>query len=208
MPRRKQFRSEDIARSGKPPDCTECSKRPTCRKLCPDVEHWVNQDHVGHNNTVVILQNWDHPISFNSFLDRAELNLNGVVVPDPDVADEAWETVESLNLPKKSFEFAKLYYREGKSIPQVASALKISAQACTYRHRNLKKEIRKRFERLEVWKKHKEDVENNYILRHQVVIEMFYNILIDRKEIAKLVKMHYTHVTDILSQFRKQYLDI
>jgi len=174
--------------------------------LCTDVEHWVNQDHVGQNNNVTILQNWDHPMSYNSFLDRAEMNSDGVVVPDPEVAEEAWKTVESLNLPKKCFEFAELFYHQGKTIPQTAAALKLSAQACHDRHDKLKKEIRERFERLEVWKEHKDNVEK-MSLKHQVVIEMFYNILFDRIEISKLIDVHYTQVADILSQFRKKYLD-
>lgn len=207
MSRRKQFRSEDLARSGKPKDCTECPKRPTCRKLCSDVEHWVNQDHVGQNNLVTIFQNWDHPVSFNSFLDRAESNVDGVIIPDQDLSEEAWKEVISLNLPKKAFDFAKLFYWEAKSMPQVAAALKISTAACNDRHNKLKKEIRERFARLEVWKKHKSDI-RKLGSRKRIVLEMFYNILIDRKEIAKLIGANYSQVADILTLFRRKYLDI
>jgi hypothetical protein len=145
-------------------------------------------------------------MSYNSFLDRAEMNSEGIVTPDPEVAEEAWKTIESLNLPKKCFEFAKLFYRDGKTAPQTASALKLSAQACHNRHTKLKREIRERFERLEVWKKHEDKVEN-MSLKHQVVIELFYNVLFDRIEISKMINVHYTQVADILRQFQKKYLD-
>lgn len=177
---RSQFRSEDIARDGKPEPCTECKKFHYCKKLCPRVEAWVNQDYVGRKNKEIMLQtepDMDHYT--NEFVDYMNYNFAADVVPDFETSEMAWKTVSAMRLPKKSFEFAKYYYRDGKTLAETAAELKISSQAALYRHRKLKSDVKNRLERIEIWNKikhmYKKEIDK-YRLAEALYFGAFYSI--------------------------------
>lgn len=210
--RRKQFRSEDLARQDKPRPCPECPKYSTCRKPCDEVERWVSQDHVGLNTRVVLLQDMDLPNSYNSFLDRAANNKENVdmVRPDPELAKESWEIVEALNIPEKAMEFAELYYRQGKTLAQTAKALGISSQAANDRHKKLKKEVRERLQRIEIWSEIKDefsDLEDGDLGRNDIILMLFFGALKDRKKIAEIVGVTYAWVGEVIREFNRNILD-
>lgn len=176
---RSQFRSEDIARDGKPEPCTECKKFHYCKKLCPRVEAWVNQDYVGRKNKEIMLQtepDMDHYT--NEFVDYMNYNFAADVVPDFETAENAWKAVSAMRLPRSSFEFAKYYYRDGKTLTETAAALKISSQAALDRHKKLKRDIKNRLERIEIWRKIKEKYKSGmdkYALAEALYFGAFYS---------------------------------
>lgn len=182
---RKYFRSEDVHR-GDPP--TPCNERPcfkTCTALCPEMERWVNQDYKGRGSKE-ILQYFPETLT-NDFIDYVRLVDYPDVTPDTERAKEAWEVLKLLRISKKSMEFARLYYREGKSLTKIAKMLKMSAQAADSRHKQLKKEVADRLQRLEIWSKIKDaepwkDFQDPE--KAELVIFMYYAGLRSKREIA------------------------
>lgn len=211
--RRKQFRSEDLARQDKPSPCPECPKYKTCTKPCDTVERWVSQDHVGLNTRVTLLQDMDLPGCYNSFLDRAaNREENKIMVkPDKELAKETWEAVVSLNLPKKAFEFAELYYHQGKTLAKTAAALGISSQAASDRHKKLKKEIKDRLQRIEIWKEIKHSYSRISLYDNdknvKLIIMLFYGGLLSRHQIAEAIGVTYAWVGDVIRKFNRNFLD-
>lgn len=207
--RRKQFRSEDLARQDKPKPCPECEKYRTCRKPCDEVERWISQDHVGLNTRVTLLQDMDLPHSYNSFLDRVANKPENVtmVKPDMDLARDSWEVILSLNIPKKALEFAELYYHQGKNLAGTAKALKISSQAALDRHKKLKKEVKERLERIEIWKEIKHEYADDDLDRNDMIIMMFFGALLSRHEIAEKVGVTYAWVGEVIRNFNRNFLD-
>lgn len=199
-------RSENVARFGKPKPCPECPKYKTCRKLCPEVEQWVSQDHVG-SPADEIIQIADRPLGYNDFVDNCN-QTNDPVIPDPEVAAAAWSKIVTLKLPKTSFEFAELYYHQGKTLAQVAKELKISSQAANERHKKLKRDVKDRLQRIEIWEKMKDEIGTfKDLYTHDAVNTLYFGFLWDRVEIAIFTKRSYASVQHIIQDALKKYLD-
>ncbi len=209
MRNRRQFRSEVQAREGPPGPCPECPKFKGCTELCEDVEKWVSQDHVGHNNRFTILQNNERVATDNSFLDDCALQPENIVVePDPELAKAAWDRVVLLNIPKKAMEFAELFYHQGKTLAQTAAGLKISSQAASDRHETLKREIKDRLQRCEIWAEIKDEYRGTKLKTKEVVIMMYYGLLMTPIKIAGEMDLTNSRVYDIVRKWKEEYLDI
>lgn len=208
--RRKQFRSEDIVRQGKPKPCPECPKYKTCRKPCDEVERWISQDHVGLNTRVTLLQDMDLPQSYNSFLDRAANRQENIdmVKPDRELAADTWKFLLKLNLPEKSLEFAELYYHKGMTLARAAAELGVSAQAAHDRHKKLKSDVKERLERIEIWKQ----IRDEYLSLEEptnvdLIVMLFYGMVYTRHQVAEEMGMTYTYVNAVLRDFVIENLD-
>lgn len=197
---RKQFRSEDLIRFTKPRPCPECPKYKQCRKPCDAVERWISQDHTGRPARE-ILQQVELDPNYNLFVDQAsELNKEFIVKPDPVLAAKAWEKVLSLKLSKNSFEFAKLFYKDGKRLFEIAAILKISSQACIYRHKILKKEVKNKLQRIEIWDKIKGDYEGRYLTFTEMVVCLYFKEMLSRVEIFEMSGCSYSWIHEIVKR--------
>lgn len=208
--RRKQFRSEDLVRGPKPKPCPECPKYSICRKPCDEIEKWISQDHVGLNLKYTVLQNMEDFMNGNSFVDMIFVNpINKTMVkPDIELSKLAWNFVESLNIPEKAMEFAEHYYHQGKTLANTARALKISSQAANDRHKKLKKEIKERMERIELWKKIQHKFRNvDMAQTKDIIIILFFGALLSRKQIEDQVDATYAYVNDVIRKFYRKILD-
>ena len=202
---RKQFRSEDVIRDGKPNPCPECEKFKTCTKLCDKVERWASQDYVGRGDKTFLL---DRPTLKeagkirNDFVDHAKFHIGLKIFPDKDIARYAWDVIEAMNLPKKSFEFAKIFYRDGKTLAQTAAILKLSSQAVVYRQRKLKRDVKNRIERIKIWEIIKDNYTNVTESDSEFIDVLFFGALWDMhkiidhlgytyKPVARRIKMIY-----------------
>lgn len=200
---RKKFRSEDVQRDGHPGLCPEKPCYSTCRKPCELVERWISQDHVGRNKKDVFqLSVPDMDVFTNEFLDHVNFASRAMVEPDPRVAREAWEKVKRLNLPGVSFEFAKLYYKEGKNLSRVAAELKISSQAADSRHSVLKREVKDRLERLEIWEAIKGEFNPHCQAYSDMIVCLYYHHLMTMTDISHMAGVTYSTVHRIITAFK------
>jgi DNA-directed RNA polymerase specialized sigma subunit len=205
---RNQFRSEDVARAGKPRPCPECPKYRTCTELCERVERWVDQDRVGRSSREVLETKVpDMDVFSNEFLDYMNIHHRVEIEPDPEYSRRAWERLKSLNLSKLSMDFARLYYWEGKSLSRVAAILLISAQAADDRHNILKNEIRDKLERQEKWEEMKHLFQDSCKTYASMVICMYYKDLYNITDIAEMLETNYDHVYHIVKTAIQEYLD-
>lgn len=218
IPMRKQFRSEDLARQGQPKPCPECPDYKTCRTPCEEVERWISQDHVGLNTRTTLLQGKDiTPSPYfegaglslpNDFLDIAsERNKESAVKPDKELAKVSWDIILMLNLPKTSLEFATLYYHNGKRLVDTARELKISAQAANDRHKKLKRDVKERLQRLEIWNEIKGNLFRKKNGTKKIVLLMYYGEFKSAREIADEMGISYKYTAATIGKFKRKILD-
>lgn len=163
----------------------------------------MDQDHIGRAKQDMFQFHDDMDIFPNLFIDQVAFDMPAEVIPDPEVAREAWEKLESLNLPKASYEFAKLYYKDGKSLTKVATILKISAQAADARHENLRSEVKKRLKRQEIWETHQLKVCLSKIPGiHRLILCLYYRDLESFVSIVDILGLAYPTVHGVIRQFK------
>lgn len=210
---RRQFRSEDVIRDGKPPECPTCPKYKTCRKPCEAVERWISQDHVGRSNNIVQDGYRDrdsngvsrhYHIDYNEFIDHMAFHHGVAEEPDKAYIQNAWEVLENLNVSQRSMEFAELYYRQGKSLTETAKALRMSAQAADSRRKILKKEIRDRLERMVLWDAMKDQFEPYWLDYNDIIICFYYKGLMTVTEIAEAIGVSYSTVYMRIKEFKSK----
>jgi hypothetical protein len=210
---RSQFRSEDVVRFGKPSDCPKCPDYKTCTTMCEPVERWVNQDYKGRGSKEILEStNKIEGITFPKavdFVDFAYQKNNDLVsgLKDPDLAQDAWTILKALRIGHKSMIFAKLYYREGKSLARIAKDLCLSSQACHFRHLTLKKEVANRLERMKIWQDLKEDYghPHEHSTKTDISIMLFYGGLYSVKDIELVFGLSYATAIRAVSKIKSRY---
>lgn len=138
----------------------------------------------------------------NDFVDQMAYEYD-IEEPDTDYMNKAWQRLKDLNISKKSMEFARLYYREGKTLSQTAAALKISAQGADSRHKMLKKEIRDRQARMSVWENIKDRFKGDWLTYDEIIICMYYKGLMTYQQIADAIGVHYVTINLRILKFNK-----
>lgn len=210
---RSQFRSEDVVRFGKPEDCPKCPKYETCSEMCEVVERWVNQDYKGRGSKEILeagnkIQGITFPkaVDFVDFAYQKNKDLVSELM-DPDLAKDAWALLKALRIGHKSMIFAKLYYREGKSLAKVAKELCLSSQACHFRHLTLKKEVANRLERMKIWEDIKEEYgkPNENSTKTDISIMLFYGGLYSVMDIEKVFGLSYATAIRAVSKIKSRY---
>ena len=188
----------------KPGDCTECPKRPTCRKMCEKVSRWVNQDFVGRNSNIVLEMGRESRPSLSDigreYLDLANLVQDHFVTPndnDGDLAEASWEKVKNMRLTEKITRFIFSHYVLGKKIRDIAIEEDASSQTVDGRHKQAKVSIASRLKMEQIWDEvvsHKEFKD----IRSFDISFLFYKFHYPGRVIASVLKIHPSTVFKIL----------
>jgi predicted DNA-binding protein YlxM (UPF0122 family) len=180
--------------------------------MCEPVERWVNQDYKGRGSKEILetgnkMQGITFPKAVD-FVDFAYQKNKDLVseLRDPDLAEDAWTLLKALRIGQKSMEFARLYYREGKSLARVAKELSLSSQACHFRHLTLKKEVADRLKRMEIWDEIKDLVDTDEsATKTEVSVMLYFGGLFSVMDIESNFGISYATAIRAVSKIKSRY---
>ena len=170
----------------------------------------MSQDHAGrshlegsdHRSRHAVLPGHQYNANDNDFVDHMQFHFESMVAPDPEAAQLAWARLKTLNLSKKSIDFARLYYKEGKTLAQTAAALNMSSQGAQARQGILLKHVKNRLIRLGVWAEIGDAIESDCTYSN-LIICFHYRDLMSVGEIAEACGVAYG-----TAQFRIQRFEV